>query len=196
MKVIGITGRVGSGKSEILNYLEKHYPCILIRADEVAKELQKPGAKCFDAVVSCIGSDCLDKNGGIDKAKMAEVIFNDPDVLEKVNSIVHPAVKESILEQIGVAREDGKSEYVFLEAALLLEAGYRDICDEIWNIRVEESVRRERLKASRGYSDEKIDSILSKQLGEDEFDRLCDVTFDNSGDLEKTTEKIDEYLRG
>ena len=103
MKVIGITGGVGAGKSEVLAFLSKHYNCRVIMADKAAHQLEEPGGRCFEPLISLLGADILTSEGRIDRQKMAAKIFSDAALLKKVNAIVHPAVKAYLVEQI--ARE-------------------------------------------------------------------------------------------
>lgn len=194
MKVIGITGGVGAGKSEILAYIEENYHCQVILADKVAHQVEEPGQKCYDKLVALLGREILQENGRIDKVKMAEKIFAGQAVLAKVNEIVHPAVKEFIVQEIADRRKEEKLDFLFVEAALLIEDGYEEIVDELWYIYAKEEVRRERLKISRAYSDEKIDKILQKQLSEEVFRQHCRVVIDNSGRLEDACKQIDEKL--
>lgn len=194
MKVIGITGGVGAGKSEILSYIKENYHCQVILADKVAHQVEEPGQRCYDKLVALLGREILQENGRIDKAKMAEKIFAGQEVLAKVNEIVHPAVKEFIVQEIADRRKEGKLDFLFVEAALLIEDGYEEIVDELWYIYAKEEVRRERLKSSRAYSDEKIDKILRKQLSEEVFRQHCRVVIDNSGRLEDACKQIDEKL--
>lgn len=194
MIVIGITGGVGAGKSEILAYIKEHYNCQVILADEVAHQVEEPGRKCYGELVALLGENILNPDGTIQKAKMAEKIFADKDVLEKVNDIVHPAVKEFIVQEIADRKAEGKLDFLFIEAALLIEDGYGQIVDELWYIYTRTEIRRERLKVSRAYSDEKIDQILQKQLAEEVFRQHCKVVIDNSGRLEEACKQIDEKL--
>lgn len=194
MKVIGVTGGVGAGKSEVLAYLSKHYNCRVIMADMAAHQLEEPGQKCFGPLIDLLGQEILTPEGRIDRQKMATRIFGDAAILEKVNAIIHPAVKEYLLEQIAQEREAGKLDYLFLEAALLIEDGYAEIVDELWYIHAKESVRRKRLRQTRGYSDEKIDSILAKQLPEEAFYEHCRVVIENSGTLAGVYQQIEKEL--
>lgn len=194
MRVIGITGGVGSGKSEILSYIREKYPCEIVFADNLAKELQEPGQACYGPLVKLLGRDILDRDGNIVKAAMAEKIFSDSGLLEKVNGLVHPAVVEEILRRIESAKKNGKILLFFVEAALLIENGFDKICDEMWYIYARENVRRERLMRSRGYSEEKIESIMRKQLPEEEFRKNCQVVIDNSASLAECTAQIDRIL--
>lgn len=194
MKVIGITGGVGAGKSEVLTFLSKHYNCRVIMADRAAHQLEKPGGRCYEPLLALLGSDVLTLDGRIDRQKMAAMIFGDSLMLQQVNAIVHPAVKEYLLEQIAQERAAKKFAYLFIEAALLLEEGYAEIVDDLWYIHTEAAIRRQRLKAARGYTDEKIDSILSKQLPEEAFYEQCRVVIENNGTLAGVYQQIEKEL--
>jgi dephospho-CoA kinase len=194
MLLIGITGGVGAGKSEILKYIKEHYRCRIYMADDIAHLVKQPGEECYDALLELLGRDIVDGTGQINKKKMAELIFKDDELLSKVNAIVHPAVKKYILERISEAEADGDAELFFVEAALLIEAGYRSILDEIWYIYADEASRRMRLSDSRGYSDEKIDGILGSQLSDETFRENCDFVIDNSRTLEDSFKQINKRL--
>lgn len=99
------------------------------------------------------------------------------------------------MEQIACQKAEDTYEYCFVEAALLIEDHYQTVCDEFWYIYVPETLRRERLKASRGYTDEKIDSILKSQLTEEEFAKACAHTVDNSKDLDFTLSQLEKLLQ-
>lgn len=194
MKFIGITGGIGAGKSEILSYIRKHYICEIYLADEVAHLVKEPGTKCYEKLIELLGKEILSPDGQIDKGKMADRIFADAGLLEQVNDIIHPAVKEFLLEHLELAKQKGRTELFFVEAALLIEGGYRELVDEMWYIYASEDVRRTRLRQTRGYSDEKITHIMAKQLDEALFRKNCDFVIDNSGALEDSYRQIDKKL--
>lgn len=196
MRLIGITGGVGAGKSTILEYIKAHYLCRIYLADEVAHVVKEPGQSCYKALTELLGSEILDKDGQIHKGRMAEKIFRDENLLEQVNAIVHPAVQEFLLEKIREARQEGQTELFFIEAALLIECGYRNIVDEMWYIYAGEGIRRERLRESRGYSPEKIKQIMSSQLTEEAFRAGSDFVIDNSGTPEESFRQIRRKLEG
>lgn len=194
LRFIGITGGIGAGKSEILNYIKEHYNCEIYLADQVAHLVKEPGQPCYDKLVALLGEEILAEDGFIDKPAMAARIFADEALLQKVNEIVHPAVMEYIMDKYEQANDAGVVDYFFVEAALLIEAGYKQIVDELWYIHAKREVREERLRASRGYSDQRIADIMSKQLSEEEFFKECDFVIDNSGDLEEAWRQIDDLL--
>lgn len=194
MIVIGITGGVGCGKSEVLRYLKEKYQAQVLLADEVANELKEPGMPCYQPVVDCLGAEILDADGRIDKGKMAQVIFSDKEKLRQINEIIHPAVRRYIEQEIERQRKIKMFGFFFLEAALLIEEHYDQLLDEMWYVYATEEVRRMRLMQSRGYSQEKITSIMSKQLTEQQFRQHCAFVLDNSGDFEDTKKQIDEKM--
>lgn len=196
MRLIGITGGVGAGKTTILEYIREHYLCRIYLADEVAHTVKEPGQPCYEALVSLLGREILEEDGHIHRGRMAERIFRDEGLLERVNAIVHPAVQDFLLERIREARQEGRTELFFIEAALLIECGYGDIVDEMWYIHASEDVRRKRLAESRGYSPEKIEQIMENQLTEDEFRRGSDFVIDNSEAPEESYRQIRRRLEG
>lgn len=196
MRFIGITGGIGAGKSEVLQYIRNHYKCVVYLADEVAHLVKAPGTKAYGQLAELLGQEVLGADGEIDRAAMADRIFANPALLEQVNGIIHPAVREFLLEQLARVRESGEAELFFVEAALLIECGYLALVDEMWYIYADEAVRRQRLKASRGYSEEKIARIMSSQLGEAQFRESCDFVIDNSGELAESCRQIDRRLSG
>ncbi|MBQ7775704.1 MAG: dephospho-CoA kinase [Lachnospiraceae bacterium] len=194
MRLIGVTGGVGAGKSEILSYIKKHYKCRIYLADEVAHLIKRKGERCYDRLVDLLGEEVLEESGEIDKKKMAAAIFASEELLEQVNAIVHPEVRFYLEDRIKEAWKDESVELLFIEAALLIEAGYGEIVDEMWYIYADEDVRRKRLKANRGYSEEKIEQIMEAQLSEEEFRAACDFVINNSGELSESYKQINEKL--
>ena len=195
MKVIGITGGVGSGKSALLNAISKEYNCKILLADDIANLLKEPGQCCYVPLIKLLGEQVLDEAGFLDKKKMSDAIFQNQELLTKVNEIVHPAVKEYIRTCIGEEREKKQVDFVFVEAALFIEAGYRDMVDSLWYIYADRLVRIQRLVKGRGYTDSKIHDIMNKQLQEEEFRANCDVVIDNSGTLDEAMEQVKRNLQ-
>ena len=194
MKTIGITGGVGAGKSLVLNYLQNHYNARVYLADNIANDLKLPGQSCYDKIIDLLRKDITDSDGLIDKNKMAEKIFSHKELLNEVNRIIHPAVKEYVLSRIELERKKGEIDYFILEAALLIEEGYDQILDELWYIHADTSVRSQRLKETRNYTMDKIDHIMASQLSETEFRKHCKVVINNNSDEEALYSQIDHIL--
>ena len=190
IKTIGITGGAGSGKSEVLKIMAEEFGAHIIMSDEVSRHLCEPGEKSYIKIVQTFGRQVLDANELIDRARLAEVIFAHADKREQLNAITHPDVKDAILEEISQVRAEGKVSCIAVEAALLLECGYKAILDEMWFVYTNASTRRERMKTTRGYSDEKIDHILKSQLSDEAFMKGCDRVIDNNGSLENIRKQL------
>lgn len=196
---------MGSGKSELLRYIGEHYNCRILMADEASHEVMRVGGSIHDRLVTLLekypGQDPITgEDGEISRLEMAARMFSNEALRQQVNDLLHPAVREYILQAIREEQDKADHgsreavDYFFLEAALLIECGYRPLVDEMWYIYCNLAVRRKRLQESRGYSDAKIDSILAAQLSEEEFRKGSDVVIDNSGTLEEAYRQIDEVL--
>ena len=192
MKVIGITGGVGSGKSEVLNFMKEKYGAVICQMDEVAKQIQRKGNHAFTRIIQEFGEQIIGPDGELDRGKLGNCVFADEEKLKTLNEIVHPEVIEWVRKDISKKRAEGCSFYI-VEAALLPEVG-KELCDELWYIYTEENVRRSRLKCSRHYTDEKITQMIASQPDEDAFRMACTTVIDNSGNFEDTKRQIGDRL--
>lgn len=193
MKVLGITGGVGSGKSKVLNYLREAYGASVCQMDETARELQRRGTPCFERIVREFGREVVGEDGELDRAALGKIVFADAGKLERLNEIVHPEVLLKVRRDIREKEKENVRLYV-VEAALLPVTG-RELCDELWYIYADERVRRERLSRSRGYTEEKTAQMIASQPGEEMFRKACAVVIDNSGTFEDTKRQIGENLK-
>jgi len=190
MKVIGITGGIGAGKSHVLQYMQEKWGAYVCYADNIGHMLQRPNEQCYEKIVNFFGVQILDKEKNIDRGKLAKIIFLDEDKRFALNALMHPCIKEKICELIQIEATKGTT-YFLLEAALLIEDDYGQICDELWYVYAPKEKRKERLKQTRGYTDEKIEAILSSQLSDEEYRAHCKYVIDNSETFDKTCEQID-----
>ena len=198
MKIIGITGGIGGGKSSILNFISSHYIAEIYYADEIARELELPGTIVYDRLVSIFGEDILenDFDHAIDKKKFAQVLYSNKANLDKANMIIHPAVENYLIEKMRAAVKMHETELFFIEAALLIENGYNDIVDEMWYIYADNDTRIKRLMEDRGYTKKKAISIMESQLSDKDFRDNSDVIIDNSGDLKTACDQVKARLEG
>ena len=196
MKFVGITGGVGAGKTAILDYLSQQDGVKVMLADEIAHELMEPGTGCYASLrKEFINEEVWQEDGSFDRPALAGVIFSDKDKRDRLNAIVHPAVKEHVIDVLEEEKKSGQIRLLVLEAALLIEEHYDKICDELWYIYTSEDNRRFRLKASRHYTDEKIDHIFKSQLKETDYRKYCREVIDNNGSIEETIMQIDDILK-
>ena len=192
MKILGITGGVGSGKSRILYELKEDYGAYVIEADKLAHELMEPGRSIYNKIIEEFGKEILlnEPPYAIDREKLGGIVFNDGDKLGLLNSISHPLVKEDILRQIDEARDKGDVKLFVIEAALLIEDGYKDICDEIWYVWVDREERIRRLIAQRGYTREKCISIFDSQSPDEYYKKYADFTINNQKNYENSSKQL------
>lgn len=190
MKILGITGGVGSGKSQTLSYLKAIDGVIVCEADLIGREVQEKDSYCLEAMSCVFGSDILEESGALNRRRLGELVFSDEEKLKQLNAIIHPLVRKKIEELILFHKSQGKQVFV-LEAAILLESNYAEICDEIWYIRRDDKLRMKHLQESRHYTKELFESIVSRQLTAEEFEKGCTKTIDNNGSLKQLYKKID-----
>lgn len=181
MKVIGLTGGVGCGKSTVASIITSHFPVQSIFTDEVAREQMRKGGSTYSLVVQEFGKSILDLDGEIDRKKLSDIVFTSERAKQKLNELTHPEVRNFVLEQIKKWNELNLYFAVLVETALFIEAGYKDFCDEVWYVYASEAERRKRLKQARNYTDEKINLMFSTQASEEEF-YLCATHIINNQD--------------
>jgi dephospho-CoA kinase len=194
MKIIGITGKIGAGKTLILDHLRARGDSFVVESDVLAKELYKPGRRVYTEISDAFGDEYIETTTSeIDRKRLAALVFSDEKELEKLNAIVHPAVKSEILYLISEKAKMGVK-YFFIEAALLIQDGYREICDEIWFVRADERIRMNRLVKSRGYSEDKCRSIFTSQPDDEYYISNSDRVLDNTGEPIEVLNEIDSLL--
>lgn len=195
MKFIGITGGVGAGKSAIITYLAENYNVRTMLADQIAAELMEPGGVCYEPLKDIFSEDMVfQEDGHIDRPAMAAVLFANEGKRLLVNQLVHPAVKSYVIAQFELEKQKGELDFLILEAALLIEEHYDEICDELWYIYTLGEVRKQRLMESRGYSSQRVDSMFATQLSEEEYRKHCAVVIDNNGTTEETIAQVRKVL--
>ncbi len=194
MKVIGLTGGIGSGKSTVSGYLAE-LGAVIIDADKVGHQAFKPHTPAWHDVVETFGKDVLAPDGEIDRAKLSGFVFNNPDSLKKLNSIMHPRMKQIVKTQIEDYRKKGIKVLV-VEAFGLIEADWISIVDEVWVTVSSESVVLERLKKQRGLDEEQILSRIRSQLSPEERERYADAVIHNDGNLKEMKTRVKELWAG
>ena len=187
--ILGITGGVGSGKSRVLEILKEEYGFRVIQADQVAKELMRPGRESYQAVVDCLGPSILNEDGTINRPAMAQVIFGCPDKRLQVDRLTHPLVWNTAFGEALACPEP----LVVIEAAIPSKE-FRDNCGEMWYVYTSRENRIKRLEENRGYTVEKTLAIMENQVSEETFRAFSDAVIDNNGTLEETRAQIQALL--
>ncbi|MDA0263740.1 MAG: dephospho-CoA kinase [Chloroflexi bacterium] len=181
MLVIGLTGSIGTGKSEAARHLEA-LGASIISADQVGHEAYTPNTEAWEQVVAAFGDGILQEDGEIDRRKLGAIVFSDPSQLEKLNEIMHPRMARMVSDKIEVLRGQGV-DVVVLEAALLFEAGWDSLVEEVWVTDSPEEAVIQRLQERNGLSEEEARKRISSQMGRDERLGRSDFVIDNSGDV-------------
>lgn len=195
MKVIGITGGVGCGKSFIMEQLQERYQAGIILTDLVAHDLMEPGGISYQEIVSCFGTKILQSDGKINRQALGAIVFKDKESLLKLNSITHPNVKKEVIRRIEEMKRAKEVSIIMVEAALLIEEHYDEICDELWFIDASDEVRIKRLMEKRGYTKEKCLSIMSNQLQRERFLEHCERVIYNDKTKEDAIAQLDAIMK-
>lgn len=193
MRIIGITGGIGTGKSTVLKVMKEQFGAYVVEADRLAHQLMEPGEAAYRKIVDTFGTDILREDHTIDRGVLGGIVFQNSEALGQLNGIVHPAVKEYILLDIEKKRKE-QTDYYVIEAALLIEDGYRSICDELWYIHTDREERLNRLMAGRGGGREKWEQVIASQSDETFYRDNCDIIIDNGTNLQNTINMVKDLL--
>ena len=194
MKVIGLTGGIGSGKSMVSQYLQE-LGAVLIDADKVGHEAYQPGTDTWRQLVAAFGEQILAPDNSIDRKKLGGIVFSNPESLARLNQIVHPRMYEMMKAQIDEYRRQGVK-VVVLEAAILLEAGWNQLVDEVWITVAPESIVVERTRERTGLPEEQIVARIRSQMSSEERAKHADVVINNDGSLDELKAKVKELWEG
>ncbi len=194
MKVIGLTGGIGSGKSTVSQSLAE-LGAVILNADEVGHEASKPDTEIWRQVVAAFGRQILTPDGNIDRKKLGNIVFGNPESLSRLNQLMHPRMYDMVKAQLEEYRRQG-TQVVVLEAPLLLEAGWTPLVDEVWVTTASESTVLKRLKEQTGLSQAESLARIRSQLSSAERVRHADVIINTDCDLDELKSKVTELWQG
>ena len=194
MKVIGLTGGIGSGKSTASELLSQLGAKVL-DADKVGHQCYQPDTEAWQDVVAAFGEEIVAPDRSIDRKKLGAIVFGDPDSLARLNGIMHPRMKEMMADMIEQYRQDGV-EVVVLDAAILLEANWTHLVDAIWITVASESTVIKRVKERTGLPEEQIRSRIRSQMTIEERTERADLVINNDGSLDELKVKVEELWEG
>jgi dephospho-CoA kinase len=199
MKVIGLTGNIGSGKSTVARMLEA-LGARVIDADQVAREVVEPGEPAWREILDEFGEEIIGCNARVNRKRLADIVFADASAREKLNRITHPRIIERIKEKIERYRREG-AKVVIVEAALIVErGGLRDMIDKLVVVTAEEDKQIERLLKEGRFTRHEVLARIRAQMKAEEKAAHADFVIDNSGSLESTAKQVlrlwDELCRG
>ncbi|MBA7709458.1 Dephospho-CoA kinase [subsurface metagenome] len=190
MKVIGLTGGIGSGKSMVSQFLAE-LGAVILDADEIGHEAFKPDTEIWRQVVAAFGRQILTPDGNIDRKKLGNIVFGNPESLSRLNQIMHPRMYDMVKAQLEEYRRQG-TRVVVLEAPLLLEAGWTSLVDEVWVTTAPEATVLKRLEERTGLSQAESLTRLRSQLPSAERVRQADVVINTDCDLDELKSKVKE----
>ena len=181
MIVIGLTGGIGTGKSEVARIF-RELGAVLINADQIGHQAYTPHSEIWQEVVKAFGEEILQPSSEIDRKKLGSIVFADPDQLTRLNQIMHPRMARMVAQQVKELGEQG-ADVVVVEAALLFEAGWDSLVEEVWSTESPEDLVIKRLEARSGLSQEEAKKRIDSQMSAKERKSRSHVVVDNSGDL-------------
>jgi dephospho-CoA kinase len=189
MLTIGLTGGIGSGKSTAAKILAE-FGAPIIDADKVAHTTYAPGGAAYDAVVAAFGTEIVAVDRTIDRKKLGAIVFGNPDRLNKLTSIVWPATFKSIRARLDGLRASGEKMPIVVEAAILIEANWQPLCDEIWLVRASRQAVIDRIERQRGLKPAETEARIRAQLSDDERAKHASLVIDNDGSLDALREVL------
>ncbi len=189
--IIGLTGGAGSGKSRIADYLTGKYDAEYIHCDVIAHELMEPKGATYGPLLKEYGQGILeDDSDKISRKKLTDAVNRSSGGFARLNAITHPIVSDEVVSRIKASVH----RIVLIEAALLIESGIGALCDDVWFVYSYKDERIMRIKASRDWSDEKIESIMANQLTDEEFTKGSDFVIHNHNGSEDWKKEADERI--
>jgi len=194
MKVIGLTGGTGSGKSVVSKSLLAA-GAVIVDADRIAHEIILKGEPAYHEIIEYYGTGILDVEGNIIRKKLGEIVFNDKEKLAFLNQCTHKYITAEVKRQIADAKEAGTAKAIIVDAPLLLEAKLETVCDLVWVVYADPEVRAQRVMARDGITYELAKARISNQKSWEEYRAAADAVIDNSKDLVHLEKQLDEILK-
>ncbi|NJD04691.1 MAG: dephospho-CoA kinase [Ruminiclostridium sp.] len=189
MRIIGVTGAIGSGKS-IVSKILNDLGAVIVDADILSRTVTAKGSDALGELVSYFGEEILMQNGELDRQKLADIVFNDKVKLHALNAITHKHIVKRIQSAIDNIKAAGKCEVIALDAPIPIEHGFIDIVDEVWVVTADGEKRKNRIMERSGYTLEEAESRLDSQMTDEEYLRLADEILENNGEIEELEKSV------
>lgn len=192
VRIIGITGGIASGKSTVTEFLRRQGYQV-IDADQVVHELQEPGGRLYQALLSAFGPAILQEDGCLNRSKLGAMIFGNPELLAQSSQIQNQIIREELVGRRDLLAET--EDIFFMDLPLLFELDYEAWFDQVWLVVVTEETQLSRLMTRNALSQEEAEKRIAAQLSLQEKRNRADVLIDNNGPLELTQEQLREALQ-
>ena len=193
MLVIGLTGGIGTGKSEVSSLLED-LGAALVNADLVGHEVYRAGTDGWRELVNAFGGDVLGPDHEVDRARLGERVFGDPDALDRLNAITHPRIFEIIQQRLRML-EETRTLVAVVEAALLIEADWTALVDEIWVVTAPEATVIQRIGRRDNSSRDAVRARIYVQMPQSESVKHADAVIENNGSRSELAAIVDELWK-
>ena len=191
--VIGLTGGIASGKSMVSAMLAER-GALVMDADKLGHEAYAPNTACYHDVVAAFGEDIVAPDGEIDRKKLGAKVFADPAQRRRLEGIVWPWMRETMRRRLETLRADGTA-VVVLEAAVLIEAGWQSLVDQVWLVTTSRAVARERIMSRNGLDQAQADTRIDAQLTNEDRAQHAQVIIENNGTLDELSARVDDIWR-
>ncbi|CAH1206419.1 Dephospho-CoA kinase [Paenibacillus plantiphilus] len=191
---LGLTGGIACGKSTVSAMLVQR-GAKLIDADAVAREVVLPGEPALNDIVAAFGEQVLNEDGTLDRKKLGTVVFGNREQLDRLESILHPAIRSRMWDKINKYEAEDPSQLIVADIPLLYETGQAGLYDDVMVVYVPKAVQLERLMARSGMSAEEAEKRIALQMDIEEKKRLAGIVIDNSGTIQDTKRQIDGFWR-
>lgn len=195
MKVIGLTGGTGSGKSVVSRRLAQ-MGAVIIDADAISRQIVEVGKPAYQEIVAHFGQGILQADGTIFRKKLGDIVFHDAAELAFLNRCTHTYIVAQMQKEIEKAKAEGKASCIVLDAPLLFEVGLDAFCDQIWVVYASTTVRATRVMARDGISHESAMARIANQKDWEEYAAGADFILDNSGDMTQLEQQLQNAIQG
>jgi len=192
--LIGLTGGIGSGKS-IVAGMFKSLGAYIIDADQISRELMTPGSETYKKVVNTFGQEILKDDQGIDRKKLGDIVFGDPEEIARLNECTHPAIFREVDREIDEIRQKNPDGIIIIDAALLIETAAHERFDKLIVVYADEETQLKRLKERDGFPEEEAQKRISSQMPLKDKIKYADYVIDNDEGLENTQKQVEEIYK-
>jgi len=189
MKIIGLTGGIATGKSQVSSILSE-LGAIIIDADIVSREVVQKGLPAWQQIKDVFGEEYLLSNGELNRKKLGELVFSDPNALNKLNRITHPAIRAKIEDRINNLKAQGYEGIIVVDAALLLETGWETMVDQVWVVDAPIEKRIERLMNRDNLTRDQALSRINSQMSQQERIAKADKIIYNNSDIDSLEKQV------
>lgn len=189
MKIIGVTGGIGAGKSSVSGIL-RDLGCEVIDADQLSHAVVKPGRPAWQKIIEAFGEGVLQADGNLDRKKLAGIVFHSRESKEQLEAIVHAEVIMEMKNRIDELEKAGYEGCIVLDVPIPVEIGFLDTVDTVWVVTAEDEKRIRRIMERSGLSAQEAAARMRSQLSAEEYQKLANVIIENNGSMEELKEQV------